>query len=46
MKTATTTKPTTVETKPEAKEPRSFGINFASKGDVGLWLRAYRTKVG
>jgi hypothetical protein len=45
----TTTKPATVETKPEAKQPKepsSFGIRFAARGDLGLWLRAVRTKSG
>ena len=46
----TTTKPATVETKQTVavapKEPKSFGIRFAARGDLGLWLRAVRTKAG
>ena len=28
------------------KEPKSFGIRVAARGDLGLWLRAYRTEAG
>lgn len=46
----TTTKPA-VETKPvtkpeQPKEPKTFGIRFAARGELGLWLRAVRTKAG